>query len=301
MPRILATADIGSNTIHLLVAEVEDGSVVKILDASEWIGLGEIVGRMRCIPAPAQEPLIRTLREYRKSAAENGAEKMYVFATEALRTATNGQEVVKRVGAAAGIKPDLITSKREAEFGFQGASIDVGGSDFLLVDMGGGSAQFSRCSRKRVKDSASLPLGTGTLNAKLGLSSPCDYAHMKRMQRSIEDAIKELSVFDGAPMVAGCGGVVRGLWRALHPDGSRVLHLQEIEYLIWATQRLTVDEIVNRFQVKPKRAQTLLPGAILYKAILERSRHEEITVSRFGVREGAILEMDQGKVQGWPV
>jgi exopolyphosphatase/guanosine-5'-triphosphate,3'-diphosphate pyrophosphatase len=301
MGRVLSTVDIGSNTAHLLVGDVEPGSIRKICDESEWLSLGEVVGRQRSIPLPLQEALITTLSTFQKKARDENAELIYVFATEAIRRAANGAEVLKRVQQSCGLKVEVITPQREAELGLRGTLLDSGSSSFLLVEVGGGSAQVSTCTKKRIRREVSLPLGTGTLIAQLGLSSPCDYVHLKRTQRAVQEALECADLFEESSCLVACGGVARGLWRALHPDGDRKLHLHELDYLIWATQRLTVAQITQRFQVKQKRASTLLPGAVVFKQILERAGQEEMTVSRYGVREGALLEMAQGKVQAWPV
>jgi exopolyphosphatase / guanosine-5'-triphosphate,3'-diphosphate pyrophosphatase len=113
--------------------------------------------------------------------------------------------------------------------------------------------------------------------------------------RSIEGKIPE-----GARGVAS-GGVARGLWRAIHPDGEKRLFKEELDYIIWAATRLPVDRIVARFTVKQKRAQTLLPGALVYRALMEHFGLAEIAISEFGVREGAILEMARGKIPACPV
>lgn len=301
MGRILSTIDIGSNTAHLLVAEVGDGSVRRIVDESDWLSLGEIVGRERCVPGAMQDAVIRTVGGFRRKASAEGAERLWVFATEAMRRASNGQELRKRIEQATGVKVEVVSAQTEAELAMKGALLDSEASSFLLVEVGGGSAQVARCSRKRIKAEASLGLGTGTLIAKLGLTSPCDYAHLKRIQRTVQEALEDADVFGDVQAIVGSGGVVRGLWRALHPEGERTLHMEELNYLIWATQRLTADAIVARFQVKPKRAYTLLPGAVVYRQILEHAGHEEMVVSRYGVREGALLEMSEGSIEGQPV
>jgi exopolyphosphatase/guanosine-5'-triphosphate,3'-diphosphate pyrophosphatase len=296
MGRVLATVDIGSNTAHLLVADTESGCVRKIRDATNWLSLGEVVGRLRSIPDPLQVTLIRTLTDYKLLAEEQGAESIYVFATEALRSAGNSADVLSRVEKETGFRVELISGRREAELGLRGTLLDSGAASFLLVEVGGGSAQVAQCTRKRIKEEASLPLGTGMLIAKMGLTSPCDYAHLKRTQRFVQEALDQADLLDDMGPIVASGGVARGLWRALHPDGDRVLNVEELNYLIWATQRLSGEEICQRFQVKPKRALTLLPGAIVYRQILERTGQEEVTISRFGVREGALLEMSEGRI-----
>jgi exopolyphosphatase/guanosine-5'-triphosphate,3'-diphosphate pyrophosphatase len=301
MGQVLAAVDIGSNTAHLLVAEIEGKAIRKIADESEWLSLGEVVGRLRSIPIPIQENITRTLANFKRLASVSNATSIYAFATEAVRKAANGKEVMDRVEQATGIQVHIVNSHREAELGVRGTLVDMKASKCFLADVGGGSAQVAACSGARIREQVSLPLGTGTLIAQLGLTSPCDYAHLKRIQRTVHEHLENADLKREARPVVACGGVARGLWRALHPDGDLVLHMHELDYLIWATQRLTAEQIVERFRVKAKRAVTLLPGAVVFKQVLELASQDEMKISRFGVREGALLELAEGKIQGCPL
>lgn len=302
MPRILASADIGSNTVHLLVAEVDGDLMSRISDTNEWISLGEVVGRQKKIPPALADRLIKTLDTFRKHAASTGAEGIYVFGTEAIRNASNQEQVLKAIRMATGIKVEIITGRREAELGLRGAWLDgQGHGSFLLTEVGGGSAQVASCSvnnkgKPTIGKESSLPIGTGTLIAKLGLDGPCTDHQYQELMSTIDRALDELDLTPGRRLLA-CGGVARGVWKSLHPDGERVVNRAELEYLVWAARRLAPDVLVDRFSVKPKRAATLLPGAAVYHAVMRRSEVEEMTVSRFGVREGAILEMSDGHIE----
>lgn len=300
-PRILASADIGSNTVHMLVAEVENGQISRIGDTNEWISLGEIVGLQKKVPQSLTDRLIKTLDSFRRTAASQGAEGLYVFGTEAVRKASNQKQVLSAIQLATGVKVEIITGEREAELGLRGAWLDCYGTGpFVMTEVGGGSAQIAQCSVDSkgipsIQKDVSLPLGTGTLIAELALGAPCSDDSYKKLVKTIEKALGAVDL--SAKRVVACGGVVRGIWRALHPDGDREIAIEELDYLIWTARRLALDVIVDRFQVKPKRAATLLPGATVYRTVLEKAGQERMTVSRFGVREGAILEMAEGLIK----
>lgn len=302
-PRILASADIGSNTVHLLVAEVEGGQVSRIGDTNEWISLGEIVGREGKIPDALADRLIKTLDAFRRQAAGQGAEAIYVFGTEALRKASNQERVLKAIRVATGIKVEIITGPQEAELGLRGAWLDCEGpGPFVMVEVGGGSAQVASCTvskggEPKIEHEVSLPIGTGTLLAHHDLTPPVSDAAVELLMTEIEAKFSDLPKNQHARMIA-CGGVARGLWRALHPDGYRELSIEELDYLIWSTRRLSHDVVVDRFSVKPKRAATLLPGALVYRTLMKTCGFSTFTVSRFGVREGAILGMARGSIAG---
>jgi len=221
-----------------------------------------------------------------------------------MRKASNGAEVLARL-ARDGTPIDLIDGRREAEFGLAGAWLDSRSSAerILMVEVGGGSAQVAFAQGRgddlpMIQEERSLPLGTGALIGRLGITQPSSEAQLADLEEFVKHQLQP--AFDGqkpTDTIIGVGGVARGVWRSLHPDGNPVVCREEIDYLIWATRRLTHEEVSARFNVKLRRASTLLPGAVVYRTILECAGADQIRVSRFGVREGAILEMAQGRLK----
>ena len=300
MARIIAAADIGSNTAHLLVAATDGDIVMRIDNLNEWIPLGELVARKGEIPRDYVDELVGVMKEFRLVAKSKRASKLYVFATEAMRTAKNHADVLKRIKTETGVDVDLITPQREAELSFIGVRLDTREIDpGLMFEVGGGSAQVAVVTSKEIVEEVSLPLGTGRIIAESGIKNPCPPETKQRARDYIEKKLQGCKLGSGGKSQAiVSGGVARGLWRALHPDGDKLLMREELEYLIWATERLSVERIIERFNVKPKRAGTLLPGALVYHALMEKFGLTEIMVSEFGVREGAVLEMALGRVKG---
>ena len=164
----------------------------------------------------------------------------------------------------------------------------------LLVEVGGGSAQVAWCRNGVVERDASLPLGTGRLIATTGLTAPANTDQIESLSNQIEASI-ESAITNWPPVarVVACGGVARGMVRALHPDGEPTINQRELDFLGWSAGRLNVESIMCRYGVKEKRAMTLLPGSMIFDAILRTFNIDELTVSAFGVREGAILELFQ--------
>jgi exopolyphosphatase/guanosine-5'-triphosphate,3'-diphosphate pyrophosphatase len=303
MTRLLATADLGSNTAHLLVAATDGETVTRAENVSEWIGLGEVVGRLGMIPNEKLNDLVAALKIFKKTAQDQKAEPLYVFATEAIRTARNHAVVLQHIRSETGISVDVITPKREAEFGYRGILLDSRATNpDIVFEIGGGSAQIARIAADKVDVDISLPIGTGKLTAESHLKHPATNENVRRIKEHITHALQGVSLqLPRDAKAVASGGVVRGLWRALHPDGEKRLFREELDYIAFSSRRLSVDQIASRFNVKLKRAQTLLPGALVYSALMEHFGLSEITVSEFGVREGAILEMARGNVEACAV
>lgn len=302
MPEVFAAADIGSNTVHLLVAKHSPVGMQRLVNESEWMSLGQIVSHTGKIPSSLVDKLASTLKTFKALAASQRASGIYVFATEAVRRAENYAEVVRKINRAAGVKIDIITPDREAELGLKGALLDCPQKKpFLLAETGGGSVQLALCNGVDILAEISLPIGTGVLMDKANLTSPAKVQNVKQAQKIIASCFQNLQGFESAVALVGSGGVVRGLWRALHPDGDRTVRLPEVEYLLWSTRNLDVETISKRFGVKAKRAETLLPGALVYQTIMSHFHIDRMEVSQFGVREGAVLEMSQGRIVPCPL
>ncbi len=298
MTRIYAAADIGSNTAHLLVAACDGELVMRIDNLNEWVALGEVVARQGAIPKDLIQDLVLAVRKFKRVAAAKSAECLYVFATEAMRAATNHDAVLKKIEADTGVRVEIISPSREAALSMRGITLDTRnyGVD-LMFEVGGGSAQVGKVERNLLVKSESLPIGTGRIIAESGLRTPSpDYA-LAAAQRYIDEALMKLEFVGPSKMGVASGGVARGLWRAVHPDGEKVLILEELDYVVWSTSRLPMDRIVARFGVKQRRAGTLLPGALVYRALMRRFDLKEMVVSEFGIREGAVLEMFEGKIE----
>jgi exopolyphosphatase/guanosine-5'-triphosphate,3'-diphosphate pyrophosphatase len=298
MARILAAADIGSNTAHMLIARTDGSTITRIDNSSDWIALGEVVARMGVIPPAHITRIVSTLKRFKTLASKALAEELVVFATEAMRVAKNHTAVLDTIKAKTGIRVKLITPQQEAYYSLRGVMLDVAPKQSaMFFEVGGGSAQIAVYENEKMRKDASIPIGTGRLIVEAGLTNPCTDEAKDHAIDIIEKAL------DLCPSPLSCkfgissGGVGRGIWRSLHPDGDKQIHLEEIDYLIWGVSRLSIDQITQRFGVKGRRAETLLPGALVYRALLHRYELREMTISEFGVREGAILDVFQGKTK----
>ncbi len=302
MSRICAAADIGSNTAHLLVAAAQNDLVTRIDNFNEWIPLGEVVARHGVIPKELIAQLVNAVREFKKLSAQRNATELYVFATEGMRMARNHDAVLAKIERETGIRVEIIPPAREAELSLRGVMLD---SRHFRVDamleVGGGSAQIAKVHQGRLVETDSLPLGTGRVIAESGLRNPCPDLAFEAAQSYVEATLGTCMIRPPMTRIVISGGVGRGLWRAMHPDGEKTLAREELDYLIWSTRQLSIDRVIERFNVKPKRASTLLPGALIYRALMDWAKVESVIVSEFGIREGAVLEMVAQRIKGCPV
>lgn len=144
----VAAVDIGTNSVRLLVAEVDgssprDAKVVTLDRRMRVTRLGQGVDRNRALAPEAIERTTAVLREYRTALAEHGVTEVRATATSAARDASNRADFFIAAHDALGVTPELISGEEEAALSFLGATADLDApAPYLVVDIGGGSTEF---------------------------------------------------------------------------------------------------------------------------------------------------------------
>src|SRR6187455_1424327 len=139
----VAAADLGSNSFHLVIADVHpDGSFTPVSGEKEMLRLGDVVSREGMITAQAADAAVATMRRFRLMA--EAAAEFLACATSALRTASNGDEVLDRIANEAGVEADVIDGLEEARLIFTAirAAVTIDPAPAVCFDLGGGSLEI---------------------------------------------------------------------------------------------------------------------------------------------------------------
>jgi len=193
----LAAVDIGSNTVHALVADVVRGRLVDVAHYVEMPELGAHVARTGAVGARAK-PVIRALRSVVARARTHGYEVLIAGATEAVRQASDRDAFAREAGEAVGTTLHVIRADREAELSFLGvASKHAHRREWLMVDLGGASTEIVIGNGRKMVRSATLPIGSGVF-ASTYFSDPPKPEERARMRRA---ALRELAHAPDAEVV----------------------------------------------------------------------------------------------------
>jgi exopolyphosphatase/guanosine-5'-triphosphate,3'-diphosphate pyrophosphatase len=142
----VAAVDCGTNSIRLLVADIEGDTLTDLDRRMEIVRLGEGVDRTGRFAAAALERTFAACRRYAEVIEETKAERVRFVATSASRDVANRDELVAGVLVELGVEPEVISGTEEAELSFLGATRELLGrgyqTPFLVVDIGGGSTEF---------------------------------------------------------------------------------------------------------------------------------------------------------------
>jgi exopolyphosphatase/guanosine-5'-triphosphate,3'-diphosphate pyrophosphatase len=287
-----AVIDVGSNTIHLLVGEVQNGAVLPITGEKVSARLGAGVDETGSIEKTRIPLAADAISLFARLAALNGAPQPAVLATSAVRDAKNGQALVEKVLEKAGLEMRLISGDEEALLGFRGA-VSALGPDFpwdtpaLIVDLGGGSAQLilgdaANGPQKRV----SLPLGSNRTTERFVRQDPPGPGELDKLREAVLGVLPEWELPEGAPVVA-IGGSARATLR-LTREVLTAESLGELAQEISAEPSVV---LAREEGLAPERARVMPAAIITLAAILEHFSGCRLTVARGGIREGALLTM----------
>ena len=148
MPSRVAAVDCGTNSLRLLVADVDRdrAEVTDVARRMEVVRLGQGVDQTGRLAPEALERTIGVLRDYAGIITRSGAQAVRMVATSATRDADNAAEFVHRVKEVLGVAPEVLTGSEEAMLAFTGATAELAGADdgglYLVADIGGGSTEF---------------------------------------------------------------------------------------------------------------------------------------------------------------
>ena len=148
----IAILDLGTNTFHLLIAEINENSPELIFQETIAVKLGEGGMRDGMINVSAFDRGVSAIRQFKTSIDHYGVFQIKAFATSALRSASNSEDFIKKILTETGIKIEIIDGNREAELIFSGvrSAINMKDQSSLIMDIGGGSVEFIICDQDQI-------------------------------------------------------------------------------------------------------------------------------------------------------
>ena len=284
----LAALDLGSNSFHLMVAEVgASGDIAKIHSQKELLRLGGVVQELGQLSEPAFHAAYSSVSRLSAIAHELGAEKLLTVATSALRDARNGAAFCQLCEETLGVNVELLSGEAEARLAYLGARSAIGATAgrVLVVDVGGGSVELAAGEGVACDAVQSLPLGFLRLARAFPLAEPGGAARLSRyVQLECEKARWQLGRFDTLLL---SGGTSRALGKLL---GGGVASASASQVLKLCEQiSASSPEGLCALGVDAPRSTSLAAGAAVVAGILAGLSQRELRISPRGLREGVLL------------
>ena len=284
----LAAVDIGSNTVHALVADVVRGRLVDVAHYVEMPELGAHVARTGAVGARAK-PVIRALRSVVARARTHGYEVLIAGATEAVRQASDRDAFAREAGEAVGTTLHIIRADREAELSFLGvASKHAHRREWLMVDLGGASTEIVIGNGRKMVRSATLPIGSGVF-ASTYFSDPPKPEERARMRRA---ALRELAHAPDAEVMrlVVTGGTATNLPLLLSKrKPPAVLTTADLLTCESRLDAARASEVAEKSGLPPSRVKALRAGVEALLLLLDWYGLAVLQISYEGLRHGMLL------------
>jgi exopolyphosphatase/pppGpp-phosphohydrolase len=287
---VRAAIDIGSNTIHVVVAHCAADDLAIVADEVEMVRIGESVTATGAISPEKRDAAIATLQQYKALAEQHSASPVLVVATEAIRKASNSAEFISDVNKATGLEVQLIEGMVEATLTFYGATYEAlkepnAPAVMGVMDLGGGSTEIITARNKQITWRTSFPVGSGWLHDRYLPSNPPKPDEIEVAQTFLHTYLQGVHPDNDPPALIVTGGSANSLLllaeaRLTEQDLARCADL---------LQTMPAEEVAQRYQQSGGRAVILPAGLLIIQAVMQRWQLQEIRVSPHGIREGVLL------------
>ncbi|HEY5298730.1 MAG TPA: Ppx/GppA phosphatase family protein [Verrucomicrobiae bacterium] len=304
-----AVVDVGTNSIKLLIADVNGRDVQLVHEASRQTRLGKGFYETQQLQSDAIAHTAEAVAEFAKIAREKKSAAVRVIATSAARDAVNAQELISAIRGAAHLETEIISGAQEAEWVFQGVTTgaEMANQPLLLLDVGGGSTELILGRGGKINFAQSFPLGTVRLLEKFPHSDPpkkfeFDSCHnwlkdflRREVRPQLEPALKNET---GDIQLVGTGGTTNILARMENKldrfdrekiDGA----VLTVDQIVAHRKKLWRSPLAERKEISglPKsRADVILTGVLICEIIMEKFCFKKICVSTRGLRFAAVMD-----------
>jgi exopolyphosphatase/guanosine-5'-triphosphate,3'-diphosphate pyrophosphatase len=294
----VAAIDCGTNSIRLLIADVNGDSFREITREMEIVRLGEGVDRNKSFHPEAIERTLNATANFSHEILRRGVEKIRFCATSATRDATNRDLFIDGVKAILGIEPEVISGEEEARLSFMGATQELKGlgAPYLVIDIGGGSTEFVFGSSE-VESAKSQNIGCVRMSERHFTSIPPRASEIESAKADIDAAIMEASTF--VPItkattviaVAGTATTVAAAALQLESYDRYSIHLSRIsaEKCSQIADRFLSmhrEEIAALPFMHPGRVDVIGAGSLVLSRILHFAKVDEFVASESDILDG---------------
>lgn len=288
--------DIGSNAIRLLIANVivkdeketqfKKSSLVRVP-----IRLGADAFVSGVISEENTTRMIEAMNAFKLLMNVHKVERYKACATSAMREASNGTEVAKKIEEETGVKIDIIGGKEEASI-ISSTDLDEliqGNNSYLYVDVGGGSTEFTVFSEGEIITSKSFKMGTvRLLNNKKSVNKEI-FANVEKWIHKNTKNLKKLSLI-------GSGGNINKLFKMSGRTEGKPISYIYLNAQYQFLKKMSYQDRIVELSLNPDRADVIIPATKIYLSAMKWSGARKIYVPKIGLSDGIIKSLHYNKL-----
>lgn len=295
LPFKVAVIDIGSYSTRITIAKIENESFQILYEEEHITALGRGVKQTKKLSKGAIDETLKVLERYKELCEEYEVEDVLVLGTEALRVAQNRKEFVEKLQKL-GLELKVISLWEEGKYAYLGAHFAVKPQGRVcVIDQGGGSTELVYGKGLEVENVVSLPFEIVNLTERFIKNDPPTKGEIENLINYLNGEISKLD--KNVDTLVGLGGTITTLV-ALEYDiypydpakvNGKTLTKRRVKYWFDKLASMTVEERKKLPQIKDRRAEAIIPGIAIFWRTMELFGKEEIVVSNWTVKHGAII------------
>ena len=279
----LAAIDIGSNAARLQISTVLHNDNVSSFKRVEYVRfplrLGHDVFNFGELTPESEARTTKLMQVYKLLMELHEVEDYMACATSAMREASNGHDVAKRIEAATGVKIHIIDGQKEAELINNVVVQAIDDRQFLHIDVGGGSTELNLFDNRQKINSRSFKIGSVRL---------LEGKEIKGGWRKIEDWVEENIDSSREIIAVGTGGNISKLFNLASKTSDAETTLSEIERIRNYIAGFSQDDRINKLRLNADRADVIVPAADIYISVMRWAGAKQIIVPDLGLKDGII-------------
>jgi len=301
----IAIIDMGTNTFHLLIAEVDSSGSNIIYRDHEPVKIGMAGINEGVITDGARQRAIAAMRRFRKAVDDHQARRVLAFGTSAFRNARNASALTTEITATTGIKVAIISGDEEADLIFEGirAALDLGTERSLVVDIGAGSVEFIIGDATHIYWKQSFEIGGQRLLERFQKHDPITPDEIATLDRYFESTLSPLfsalTRFNPTVLVGSSGSfdtlsdiysIRRGIYVEPRPPETP-LSLEGFYDIYHELIRKDRQARMSISGMVSMRVDMIVVGCCLIHFVLKKHPFSAIRVSSYSLKEGVVAQL----------
>ncbi|MCO6360128.1 Ppx/GppA phosphatase family protein [Roseivirga pacifica] len=302
-----AVIDLGTNTFHLFIVEINDKSLTSLYREKIAVKIGQNGISKGRIAKDAIKRALHTLKVFKTVIDQFGVTEVCGVATSAIRNAKNGQELINEIKSTTGISIDIISGDREAELIFKGvrAAMDMRNTNHLAMDIGGGSVEFIIGNQQEILWKQSFEIGAQRLLDKFHKHDPMPKESVDDMFTFFKTELSELleAITKHQPeAIVGCSGTFDTLCEIYRKEleieekGNGTTYNLPIKNYRDIHRELLIKNKAQRLEIPgmvSMRVDMIVVASCLISFVTEYLPVDEIIASSYALKEGLLYEKER--------
>lgn len=287
----VAAIGIGSNSLRMLVADLIEGKLIRLQRYREGLRVFAALDAQGNITEEMVLRACQSISAFQKEALAQGAERIHLFATSAVRDAANQQAFSDALLHETGLSLEICSGDEEARLSFWGASESYPTG---LIDIGGGSTELAIGCGRNIQDAHSLQMGAVRLYRMQPIASVEEAMKVVAMAEEMAAPVKSRFLSSEGRAWVGVGGTFttsaavaqRIPWQQRESIHGYELTQQAVEEIIAFLAPMPIQERLQLSCLQPQRADIVVHGLAILLACMKTLHIPSITVSEYGNLEG---------------